>query len=100
MGKPITPNTATEFKKKQMPEGVIDAFNELIAKRWNGSTSKVMQNEVIDLIIEKVPKATRRKIFDNHWLDVEDIFRQEGWKVSYDKPGYCETYEASYEFSK
>lgn len=98
--KPVTPNQVTEFKKKQMPEGVIEAFNELIAKRWNGSTSTIMQDEIIDLIVEKVPRATRRKIFDNHWLDVEDIFREEGWKVSYDKPGYNETYEASFKFSK
>ena len=104
MVEPIKPEDivekSAEYKKASMPDGVIEAFNELIGKNWSGNSAKVTQNEAIDLIIEKVERTSRRKIIDNHWLDVEDIFREQGWKVSYDKPGYCEDYEAYFIFSK
>lgn len=100
MVNPVSPEQVVELKKKQIPDGVIEAFNEIIAKNWNGHSSTVLQDEVVEAIIEKVPRATRRKVFDNHWLDVEDIFRSEGWKVEYDKPGYNETYRASFKFTK
>lgn len=34
------------------------------------------------------------KAQDHGWLDLEDIYRDEGWTVEYDSPGYNETYEA------
>ena len=48
---------------------------------------------------EKISEA-RVLIFSNHWLDVEDIYRKQGWKVVYDSPGYDESYDAYYEFRK
>jgi hypothetical protein len=42
----------------------------------------------------------RAVVFDKGWLDVESIFRAEGWKVKYDKPAYCETYKAFFVFSR
>lgn len=97
-GKPITPKEIGS--KNSFPEEVIDAFNELIPK--NGGI--VMQNEVIDLIISKMQangkEVSREDVFKNRWLDVEAVYRKAGWKVEYDKPGYNETYEASFSFRK
>lgn len=43
---------------------------------------------------------TKDEIFDNHWLDIEDIYREQGWKVKYDKPGYNEeSFKPYFEFS-
>lgn len=39
-------------------------------------------------------------VYGKQYLDVEDIYRKEGWKVVYDKPAYCETYEPTFTFSK
>lgn len=39
-------------------------------------------------------------IFAEKWLDVEEIFRQVGWSVSYDNPAYNESYEPSWTFTK
>lgn len=42
--------------------------------------------------------------FDGHdinsWVDFEDLYRKQGWKVVYDKPAYCETYKAYFVLSK
>jgi len=43
---------------------------------------------------------TRQGMYDKGWMDVEDAYRKAGWDVDFDKPGYNETYEANFTFSK
>lgn len=103
---PISPDEVVAVKRTLIPSVVIESFNELIARKWNGYSSSFTQNEVINLILEKWPSSpeetqiTRSTIFKEHWLDVEDIYRNTGWIVTYDKPGYNETYEARFIFDK
>lgn len=40
----------------------------------------------------------RETIFRRGYLNVEEAYREQGWSVVYDKPGYNETYDASFEF--
>lgn len=44
------------------------------------------------------PSVTRRQIFERHWLDVEDAYREAGWGVTYEKPSYNEDGMASFVF--
>lgn len=106
MSTPITPRQVAALKQKTIPAEVFDAFNEMIAKDWDGNRSKVVQKEVLALIYEKLNVAgssrrrSRQQIIDEGWLDVETLYRKAGWKVTYDKPGYNEDYEASFTFAK
>lgn len=84
-------------KLKRFPPEVIEAFNELIAENLNGLSSKFTQDAVVSRIMLKLD-IPRAKIFNNKWLDIERTFEKAGWKVIYDKPGFCETYDASFEF--
>ena len=103
MIKPITPNEVAKGKM-EFPEEVIEAFNELIAKDFCIDHAIIMEDDVARLIKKKFnangKKVTMDEIYDNGWLDVETVFRKAGWKVTYDKPGYNETYDASFEFKK
>ena len=77
----------------------METFNEFITEKWNGSSSTFKQCDLVKVIREKLKlKPNDHVIFDKHWLDVEDIFRDAGWRVYYDKPGYNETYDATFEF--
>lgn len=93
--KPIKPSEVIDKKQELIPDEVIEAFNEMIAANWNGTSSTVSQTEVYALIKKKLGKD-----FPMNYLDVEDIYRKAGWKVNYDKPGYNESYGATFEFSK
>ncbi len=33
------------------------------------------------------------------WLNVEELYRAQGWTVTYDKPGYNESYPATFTFA-
>lgn len=108
MSKPINPNEIGPLKRQTFPDFVFDAFNELIAADYSNGSARVDQNKVIQLILEKwnVPYKDedapnyRQQIFDNGWLNVEEAYEAEGWKVEYDKPGYNESYGAYFKFKK
>jgi hypothetical protein len=104
MIKPIKPISPTEVEDKPIPDEVIAAFNALILKNYIGKEARVEQEEALKLAVKNFKasgkKITEDKIFDNKWMDVEDLFRKEGWRVTYDKPAYNETYEAYFIFKK
>ena len=97
---PITPKEVVGKKQEVLPDGVIEAFNELIAENWKGSEATFLQKKVITRIHKKIKRVTGDQICDRGWLDVEDVFRKAGWDVEYDSPGYNETYHASFTFKK
>jgi hypothetical protein len=98
MIKPISPDEI----KKELPDEVISAFNALITKYFISGESKFKLDEVVDLILQNFEASgnpkTRAYLFENRLLDVESTYRANGWVVFYDKPGYCETYAATFSF--
>lgn len=97
MTKPISPNDIASFKAKTFPPEVFEAFNELIAKNFSAGSADVKQKHASALIASKL-NITSSEVFDKGYLNVEEVYRAEGWKVNYDKPAYCENYDAFFTF--
>lgn len=97
--RPIRPEEVQGVKSGHIPAQIIRIFNELIVKHWNGSQARFTQEDALELILLKTPYA-RSKVFEESWLDIEPLFRKEGWKVEFDKPGYCEDYTGFWVFRK
>lgn len=95
--KPIKPSEAVKEKKAKFPDAVLEAFNELIAKNLVGCSSVVKQKDVMKLMVAK--GLSCKEIYENGYLNVEDVYRKAGWRVVYDKPGYDENYDAFFEFT-
>jgi hypothetical protein len=102
--KPISPKDAVTQKRHSLPDYVIQAFNEIIGEHLNAhGSSTFRQEKVVDRIAELHFKVTgeklvRQEVFNKHWLDVEPLFEDAGWRVTYDKPAYNETYPATFTF--
>ena len=102
--KPIKPEDIAVAKKAYIPYEVVKAFNNLIAKEWNGREAIVKQCDVIKEILKmfdgtKTPMSVDG-IYKEEYLEVEEIYRAEGWHVEYDKPGYDDHYEPNWTFRK
>ena len=97
--KPIKPTEVVKAKQTVFPDEVIEAFNELIVKDFRNGSAIVKQDEVTALICSKM-NIHSQEVCDNHWLDVEDVFRKAGWRVEYDSPAYNESYPATFTFTK
>lgn len=98
MYKVIRPEDIAQAKSDQIPEMVIACFNDLIAKNYRNGKAKVLQKDVV-AEIEYHMGVDKSVIFSNNWLDVEEIFRT-AWKVEYEKPAYCESFEPYFTFTK
>ena len=103
--KPMTPDEAStaamNHKIMRIPEPVVVAFNELIMENWNdrSKSANVSQDDVIKRIMQ-LSDFERKTIFNEGYLDVEPLFEQYGWEVTYDKPAYNENYTAFFIFKK
>ena len=99
--KPISPDEVVEQKAAQLPDFVFVAVNELIAQTWHGGSAQFMQDALVEKILFYAPEvATREDIFSKHYLDIEDIYRQVGWIVEYDRPAYYENFVPRFTFRK
>lgn len=97
MVEPIKPSEMVQF----IPDWVIKAANECISKHWVEleKRSHFTQDELMVFVMAHAPMDVKRKdVYDNHWLDIEPVYRKVGWKVVYDKPAYCENYPANFTF--
>ena len=104
MVEPIKPDDVLLLKAKIIPPEVIQAFNNLIVKKYDGCSAYIKQPEVVNEILKLMGMdytvENKSKIFYNHWLDIENFYRKAGWKVLYDTPDYNESGDALFKFSK
>lgn len=97
--KPFTPHDAKLSKAHDLPDEVIMAVNELLSPFSDDLRIVLRQRDVIERIQQKLPGISRKTIFDLHMLDFESVYCKAGWKVTYDKPGYNESYEPTFIFT-
>lgn len=106
----ISFNEALENAKKQVnhntPHFVIKIINEMISDKIyqmvvdnnipNTICFEIGQDDLVDAILKKIAEMfsnefpefetiNRNTIFNNHWLDFETLYREKGWKVTYQK---------------
>ena len=96
----IAPHKPTEVlpvKLELMPDDVMRVFNDCIAGNYSNGSARVLQKDVVNRLVEL--GYDKNEIYSKRWLDVEEIYESTGWKVVYDKPGFNETYDASFEFT-
>lgn len=96
--RPITPDDIGTHKYEVLPKTVIVTWNELIALNFTAGRARIEQEEIVCALC-KAMACERRHVFDQKWLDIEEVYREFGWDVAYDKPGYNEGYEPSFKFT-
>ena len=96
--KPVTPGEMAK-KPRKIPGPVIQVFNELIERNWDGRKATVMLDDAAALGASRM-EIPESEVYSRRYLDVEPVFRAAGWNVEHDKPGYNESYEAYFVFRK
>jgi hypothetical protein len=83
------------------PPEVFDAVNELLRQTEPNycGARKLKQKDIVALAKLKLSCGEVPVDFNFKWLDFEDAYRSKGWKVDYDKPAYCESYDAFFLFT-
>ena len=99
--KAISPQGAREKFKQDLDPLMIEAVNNLLTKEGSSTYITLLQKDIVSEYRSLCKAADRpaRDVYKENQLDFEDIFRDAGWHVEYDKPAYCETYEPNFSFS-
>ena len=97
MTEPISPKDVGKAKAATIPDHVIEAANELIAKNWDGYSAIIMVGELCALARAKGRMPAGQQFGDGE-LDIEHLYRRHGWNVKFDRPD--EAYEANWTFRK
>jgi hypothetical protein len=100
---PLSPKEAKEKSEKiaesNIPNEVIECFNELIVKNIVGDCSIVCQDNIVNLI-HKRTNISRDDIFSNKYLDIESLYEKVGWSVFYNKSPYYSDKPSFFRFTK
>ncbi len=96
--RPITPDEVASVKENILPDAMIEAFNEMIARRWSGGKSKFASHEIVSLMKEK--GLSDDDISNNRWRGVLDVFEKHGWDVETDTPSWDENGEETLTFRR
>lgn len=97
MIEPIKPSDIPHAKARAIPEAVIQVVNDILARKFTNGRATIKQCEIVNELVAN-HGMTRNYIYENGCLNFEEIYRAQGWKVKYDKPAYCENYDAYFEF--
>lgn len=99
MVKPISPEDIPYQKAIDLPDEVLECWNSMIARCYSSGSSRITLKEA-SAELQALFGKTHQEIRKLGYLDIEPIYRAEGWKVEYDQPGFNESYEAYFVFSK
>jgi hypothetical protein len=99
MTKPITREEANQRRlesESYIPSAVIEIFNrELTIQSGTSGTIRIEQDNIVSQVARRLG-VQRYEIFENHWLDIEEIYRKAGWDVVYN---YNESTKAHWLFT-
>ena len=82
---PASAISPSEAEKRHLgftiPGEVYMVFNKILSYRFSSSI-RIKRKEVIEKIIEEMGRdVTAEYIFRQHWLDIEQSYRDNGWLV-------------------
>jgi hypothetical protein len=85
--KPIKPSDVGKTLSEIIPDGVIEAWNNVIAKHFKEYAFSIDRDCFIDEI-SSIMQCTRTEVFSEKWLDIEELYRDAGWEVNYSQQYY------------
>ena len=86
--KPINPE---DIDNKELSDELVERVNNLIRMNWNGHSAEI----ILDHITR--PSTTYQ---NGDWRAICRLYKEYGWDVETDFPGYCENYKAKLNFRK
>lgn len=99
-----TPEEVRAQKVNFIPPEIIEAVNELLAEKYNGTSASMFMEDIIVLAKRKMKlnhsAGADSDFCEKGWMDFEPIFENAGWHCECDSPGYNESYRTHFKFKR
>lgn len=98
MGKPVTPYEALQLKTSLIPPHVFDVVNNVVARALtsDGRSAFFNMNDVKKAFVDA--GIDWNEAIKGGYLEFAGAYREQGWVVNVDHPGYNESYPTSWTF--
>lgn len=106
--RPLTPQDIGVAKQANYPPAIIKIVNDLLAAECSGCNGRysatIKQKDIVAGIIKEFGETymgvpIQKAIEKGGWLNFEPIFEAAGWKITYTRPDYTESFDSYYSFS-
>lgn len=92
MVNPIRPCDVVSYdavsQKPEIPVFIVKVMNDLILRKWNGISAVIFKDDVVKEIEKRMPVTVIPDIFNMHWMNIKDFYKEAGWNV-YDECHVC-----------
>ena len=97
---PITPDQVQvqDQLSESIPDEVIEAVNTLLVQNYSYPDAIIKQDAIVNIAVELM--GIEQNQFNFNWLDFEDLYRDSGWDVVYNKAHYSDSYDSFFRFTK
>jgi len=93
----LGPNEMITQWQQALPDAVIETFNELLAKHFNGKTASIKEKELLDALEAK--ELSTKEVTDQRWLfQTQELYKEKGWKVLYRSPNWEQDFNPYFQF--
>jgi hypothetical protein len=99
LDRPVTPPEAAALKHAVIPPAVLAAFNKLILLHWEGTYAEFPATDVLPAV-SRENSSLAPGLVSAAIAGIAPAYRAAGWSVTFDRPGYNETYEAHWIFRR
>ena len=94
--KPLSPD---EVKNSGFPDSIIKIVNDAIKKNFKRGKA-ILYQDSLAATVSCFLGISVINIFDNGYMDFEQLYRDQGWNVKYESPDRDETWKAHFVFKK
>jgi hypothetical protein len=94
----IAPEEMVKAWQQALPDEVVETFNEMLMKQFNGKTASIPE-QVLLFELEK-KNVSSRTVLEQRWLtQTMELYKERGWKVVYKDYGGSDEYVMCFDFS-
>lgn len=93
----LSPDEMVKHWQQALPDAVVETFNELLAKQFNGKTAKILEEDLLSAIKKK--GLAIHEVREQNWLSqTRELYTEKGWKVSFNSPGWDDNFKSYFYF--
>jgi hypothetical protein len=101
--KPFSPQDVVQAQLGSVPDGAITALNEHLTRMYSSNrTTKVLYREMQVMLKTAMEQSMAEEaavtISHSHVQALADVFRRQGWVISYHSPNSDEEFDPYFDF--
>ncbi len=94
----LGPEEMIKHWEQALPDAVVETFNQLLAKQFNGTEAYIKEKDLLTALCDK--GVTVKDVTEQRWLfQTKQLYQERGWKVAFTSPGYDDNFDSYFRFT-